>query len=291
MELFAHHVQEAVRMALAEDLSLGDVTTGALFSGPVPAQGIIRARQPVVVAGIAVAREVFRSLDPSIKVVQSSVDGCKATRHTPLLTLRGDGRMLLMGERVALNFLQRLSGIATLTAAFCDAVQAFPTQILDTRKTSPGLRMLEKWAVRLGGGRNHRSSLGDGLLIKDNHLALVPPARRRVLRACRQAREAAPHGMRICVEAQTLGQVQEAIEARADVILLDNMDPPTVRKAVALINGKALVEVSGGVTLDRARAMAEAGADFLSIGALTHSAPAVDINMDIQPRARSARMA
>lgn len=288
-EALAYHIQTAVRLALSEDLSLGDVTTGALFSDRVAAQGTIRAREPLVVAGIAVAREVFRSLDPSIEVVQSLADGRKVTHPTPLLTLRGDGRMLLIGERVALNFLQRLSGIATLTAAFRDAVRGFPTKIVDTRKTTPGLRMLEKWAVRLGGGRNHRNSLGDGLLIKDNHLALVPRGRQRVLTACRRARETAPHGMRICVEAQSLGQVKEALEGRADVILLDNMDPRAVRKAVTLIGGRALIEVSGGITLERARAMAEAGADYLSIGALTHSAPAVDVNMDIRPIARSTR--
>lgn len=290
-EAYAHQMQTAVRTALAEDLSLGDVTTRTLFPARVQAQGTIRARQSLVVAGLAVAREVFQVLDPSIKIIQSGRDGCKVARNAALLTLQGDGRSLLMGERVALNFLQRLSGIATLTSAFREAVRGFPTKIVDTRKTTPGLRMLEKWAVRLGGGQNHRASLGDGLLIKDNHLALFGRRRGAVVEACRRARETAPHGLRVCVEAQSLEQVKEALEGPADVILLDNMDAVGVREAVALIKGRALIEVSGGLTLDRARAMAEAGADYLSIGALTHSAPAADINMDLRPISRAKRMA
>ena len=195
-----------------------------------------------------------------------------------------------MAERVALNFLQRLSGIASLTARFCQATKGYPTRILDTRKTTPGLRTLEKWAVRVGGGMNHRHSLGDGMLIKDNHLALLRACGHSVTDACRLARERGPHGLRIMVEAQSLPQVREALKGSADVILLDNMTPAQVREAAAVIKGRALVEVSGGITLDIAGEMAASGADYLSIGALTHSAPAANLSMDIVASERS-RMA
>lgn len=201
--------------------------------------------------------------------------------------IEGDGRSLLTAERVALNFMQRLSGIATLTGRFCEAVRGYPTRILDTRKTTPGLRALEKWAVRLGGGHNHRFSLSDGLLIKDNHLALLHAERVGLAQACRQARAAGPHGLKVIVEVQQLGEVKEVLSGEADVILLDNMTPSQVRQAVGRIKGRALVEVSGGITLANARDMAMAGADFLSIGALTHSAPASDLSLDL--RAVSAK--
>jgi nicotinate-nucleotide pyrophosphorylase (carboxylating) len=195
-----------------------------------------------------------------------------------------------MAERVALNFIQRLSGIATLTARFCEAIKGYPTRILDTRKTTPGLRALEKWAVRLGGGFNHRHSLGDGILIKDNHIELLKSQDKSVTDACRLAREHGPHGLRIIVEAQSLAQVRDALKGHADVILLDNMSPSQVREAVAVIKGRALVEVSGGITLESAREMAAAGADYLSIGALTHSAPAANVSMDLvaAPKSRGA---
>jgi nicotinate-nucleotide pyrophosphorylase (carboxylating) len=187
----------------------------------------------------------------------------------------------LKAERVAVNFLQRLSGIATLTAQFCAAVRGYPAKILDTRKTTPGLRTLEKWAIRLGGGKNHRFSLGDGLLIKDNHLALLGSTGFNVAAACRLAHTAAPHGLRIEVEAKTIPEVKAALAGKADIILLDNMSPALVQKAVTLIKGRALVEVSGGITLQNVRDMAQAGADFISVGALTHSAPAANLSMDL----------
>jgi len=191
-----------------------------------------------------------------------------------------------MAERVSLNFLQHLSGIATLTARFCQAVRGYRVKILDTRKTTPGLRALEKWAVRLGGGRNHRHSLSDGILIKENHLAL---AGHDVASACRLAREGAAHGLKIEVEAQTLDEVRAALDGQADIILLDNMDVPSIRTAVDLIKGRALVEVSGGVTLATVREIAAAGPDFISIGALTHSAPAANLSMDILPLSSPGR--
>lgn len=284
-------IRQAVRSALWEDLALGDATTTALFSAPCPARGLIVARQTLVAAGIAAAREIFRSLDPSLKIVRAVKEGTNLATGDVLLAIEGDGRSLLMGERIALNFLQHLSGIATLTARFCRAVRGYPVRILDTRKTVPGLRALEKWAVRLGGGWNHRHSLGDGVLIKDNHLALLRARGLNVADACRLARERSPHGLRIIVEVESLEQISEALDGGADVVLLDNMAPTTVRRAVDTIKGRALVEVSGGITLENVREMAEAGANFISIGALTHSAPAADISMDLLPLGNRRRTA
>jgi nicotinate-nucleotide pyrophosphorylase (carboxylating) len=284
-------VRDIVRHALAEDLSFGDITTSALFPRPRPTRAAIIARQDMVAAGIAVAQEAFQTLDPALKIRCPVRDGQSVGRSTVLLVVEGDGRSILMGERVALNFLQRLSGIATLTRQFCLAVRGFPTRILDTRKTTPGLRVLEKWAVRLGGGHNHRFSLSDGLLIKDNHLALLHAAGIRIQDACRRARDSGPHGVRVIVEVQTLADVKQAINGKADVILLDNMPPSLVRKAVEMIKGRASIEVSGGITLANARDMAHAGAGFLSIGALTHSAPAADLSLDLSPTGRRMRSA
>lgn len=268
---------------MAEDLSLGDVTTAALFSEPVRARGTILAHHPMTVAGIAVARQVFAQVDPSLKIVRTVRDGASVQANAPVLIVQGDARSLLMAERVALNFLQRLSGIATLTTRFRAAVRGYRTKILDTRKTTPGLRALEKWAVRLGGGRNHRQSLGDGILIKDNHLAVLRAQHVGVTEACRLARERGPQGLKIEVEAQTLKDVREALNGGADIILLDNMTPALVRQATAIIKDRALVEVSGGITLKTVQEMAASGADFISIGALTHSAQAADLSMDIAP--------
>jgi nicotinate-nucleotide pyrophosphorylase (carboxylating) len=284
-------IRAAVRLALAEDLALGDATTTALFSKLIRANGTIVAHQSLVVAGIAVAREVFTAIDPAIRITRAVEDGSKTETNGIVLAVEGDARSLLMAERVALNFLQRLSGIATLTARFCQATQGYPTRILDTRKTTPGLRVLEKWAVRLGGGMNHRHSLGDGMLIKDNHVALLRARGQSVTDACRLARERGPHGLRIMVEAQSLTQVREALKGSADVILLDNMTPAEVRDAVGVIKGRALIEVSGGITLEIAGEMAAAGADYLSIGALTHSAPAANLSMDIVAGKRPVRAA
>jgi nicotinate-nucleotide pyrophosphorylase (carboxylating) len=235
----------------------------------------------MTVAGVAVAREVFLAVDPSLRIVKSINDGATVKPGTEVIVVRGDVRSLLMAERVAVNFLQQLSGIATLTAKFCAAIRHTETAILDTRKTTPGLRALEKWAVHLGGGRNHRFSLGDGVLIKDNHLAVLRSTGVDVAGACRLARAGAPHGLRIEVEAKSLQEVKEALAGHADIILLDNMSPALVQKAVALIKKRALVEVSGGITLQTVADMAQTGVDFISVGALTHSAPAADLSMDL----------
>lgn len=276
-------IRTAIRRALDEDLAWGDVTTAALFPAPIPARGTVTAHQKLVLAGMAVAREVFTAVDPKVRIIRALEDGTQAKKGQAVLMVAGDARSLLMAERVALNFLQHLSGIATLTDQFCRAVRGSRATILDTRKTMPGLRTLQKWAVRLGGGQNHRHSLGDGILIKDNHLLLLQGRHIGIAQACLLARQHAPHGLRISVEVQTIEQTREALRGEADVILLDNMTPPLVRKAVTLIHGRALTEVSGGITLQNVREMAEAGADFISIGALTHSAPAADLSMDILP--------
>jgi nicotinate-nucleotide pyrophosphorylase (carboxylating) len=274
-------IHKAVQQALTEDLAHGDVTTSALFPRAVPARATIVAHHRMTVAGLAVAREVFLTVDPSLRIVKSVTDGKTVPAETRVLVVEGDAQSLLMAERVAVNFLQRLSGIATLTAQFCTAVHGYQATILDTRKTTPGLRVLEKWAVHLGGGKNHRFSLGDGLLIKDNHLALLASKGIDVAAACRLARATAPHGMRIEVEAKTIHEVKAALAGKADIILLDNMSPALVRKAVDLIQKRALVEVSGGMTLQTVKDMAQAGADFISVGALTHSAPAANLSMDL----------
>ena len=277
------NIRDIVARALAEDLGAGDVTTQALFPESVPAVGtiVVEERDGLVIAGLAVAVEVFRQVDASLTCSPNVADGDFVPQGTTALTVTGDGRSILKSERVALNFLQRLSGIATLTAKFCEAVKGTRARILDTRKTTPGLRALEKLAVTLGGGHNHRHSLADGILIKDNHLAL---AGGDVARACRLVRERAPHGLKIEVEVRTLEDVRAARDGGADIILLDNMDVPSIRKAVEEIKGRALVEVSGGVSLATVREIAAAGPDYISVGALTHSAPAANLSMDIIPR-------
>ena len=279
-------IRTAVKAALAEDLGQGDATTSALFPKPMRARGTIVAHHAMTLAGIAVARQTFQAVDSSLKLVRAAKDGSKIEAESTVMVIDGDARSLLMAERVALNFLQRLSGIATLTARFCHAVRGYRVKILDTRKTTPGLRALEKWAVKLGGGHNHRHSLGDGVLIKDNHLAL---AGHDVAAACRLARERAPHGLKIEVEAKTLDEVRAALDGKADIILLDNMDVPSITRAVELIKGRAAIEVSGGVTLANVQEIAPAGPDMISIGALTHSAPAADLSMDIVPMVHRSR--
>ncbi len=276
----ARQIRAAVAIALAEDIDRGDVTTAALFPRPIRARGTIVAHQAITVAGIAVAKETFHTVDASLKIIRVVKDGATVQRNRPVLVIEGDARSLLKAERVALNFLQRLSGIATLAAKFCDAVRGRRVKILDTRKTTPGLRALEKWAVTLGGGSNHRFSLSDGILIKDNHLEL---AGHDVAAACRLARKRAPRGLKIEVEATTLGEVRAALDGKADIILLDNMTVPAIKRAIKLITHRAAIEVSGGVTLANVRKIATAGPDRISIGALTHSAPAADLSMDIVP--------
>lgn len=275
-------IRRAVRQGLEEDAGQGDVTTAALFPTAVPAQGRIIAQQELIVAGMAPAVQTFLAVDPSLALTVMKKDGSRARSGETLLRIEGDGRSILTAERVALNFLQHLSGIATLTGRFRNAVRGYPVAILDTRKTLPGWRAIQKWAVALGGGTNHRQSLSDGVLIKDNHLSLLP-RNEAVRRACMLAKSRGRSRMPIIVEVESLAGVTQALAGQADVILLDNMTPALVKKAVHMVKGRALVEVSGGVTLKNVRAMASAGPDRISIGALTHSAPAAALTLELEP--------
>ena len=287
----AADIRRAVRLGLEEDLARGDLTTSALFSKPIPARARIIAQQPLVVAGLAAAVQTFLAVDPSLRLSVLRRDGEQALEGDRILTVEGDGRSILQAERTALNFLQHLSGIATLTQNFCRAVRGYSVSIMDTRKTIPGWRALQKWAVALGGGTNHQRSLADGMLIKNNHLALLHHSQQAVRSACRQARAYAPEAMQVIVEVESLAQVRQALAGQADIILLDNMTPAKVRRAVTLIKNRAMVEVSGGVTLQNVRAMAAAGADRISIGALTHSAPAAHLHLVLAPRPIARRRA
>ena len=269
--------RELVRRALTEDLGSGDVTTDAIVSPQDEARAMFVAKAHCVLAGMEVALEVFRQLGPSTGFGPSMSDGARCRPGDVFATLAGRARDLLIGERTALNFLQRLSGIATRTRAFVDASSG-RIIILDTRKTTPTLRALEKYAVRVGGGTNHRVGLYDAILIKDNHIRIAGSVAAAVARA-----RAHRPGMPIEVEAERLEQVDEAVAAGAEMILLDNMSTGDIRDAVARVRGRAKLEISGGVTLERIPELAATGADFVSVGALTHSAPAIDISLEIEP--------
>lgn len=282
-------IRRAIRLALQEDLPVDDITTAALFPSPTPALARIIAQQPLVVAGLAAAVRTFQTVDAALVFSIHRRDGERAKSGDCLIQIEGDGRSILKAERVALNFLQHLSGVATLTRRFCNAVRGYPVVILDTRKTIPGLRALQKWAVLLGGGSNHRRSLSEAVLIKDNHLALLSHTTMPVRTACRKARSHNPRTMDIIVEVESLADVRQALAGQAGIILLDNMSVAAVRQAVRLIKGRALVEVSGGITLKKVRAMAAAGPDRISIGALTHSAPGAAMSLILEPQSGSRR--
>ena len=279
MTLSPIQIQDLLKDALKEDLGWGDVTTQALFPEYIPAKGTIFAREESVLAGSLIVKELFKILDPAIQMTLHHEDGETIKKGTTFITLSGDGRILLKGERVSLNFLQRLSGIATLTAKYVKQVKGAKAKILDTRKTTPGLRLFERYAVSMGGGMNHRFHLGDAILIKDNHIALKGGLK-DALKAMKSG--AHPYST-VEVEVKNKEELLIALEEGADIILLDNMKPSEMKKAVSLIGNRALVEASGGVTLKNVKEIAETGVDFISIGALTHSAPAVDLSMDIFP--------
>lgn len=269
-----------VDLALAEDIGTGDITTRVTVPEGTTASGILLAKAAGVVSGIEVARFVFQRYDPRIGFDASVRDGATVTPGVALATVSGPARSLLTAERTALNLLQRLSGVATATARYVQEVVGTEARIVDTRKTTPGLRQMEKAAVLHGGGANHRFGLADGVLIKDNHLAaILGPG--RVGKAVRQARAGAPHTLRIEVEVTTLDELDEALAAGADIVLLDNMSNEEMAEAVRRTAGRALLEASGGVTLERVRAIAETGVDLISVGALTHSAPALDISLEL----------
>ena len=276
-------LESLVNAALKEDAPHGDVTTRALLDPALHAQANVVAKQNLTLAGVAVLHAVYRVLDPAVVVNPKFEDGATLEAGQTFATLQGPADSILGGERVALNFLQRLSGIATLTSRFRAEIRHYPTRLVDTRKTTPGLRRLEKWAVALGGGTNHRMSLSDGVLIKDNHLVLLEAQGTTLKEACQKARARLSHHFRICVEVETLEHMTQALDGGADVLLLDNMPPCLVKKAVDLVKGRAHTEVSGGITLENVREYAATGVDSISIGALTHSAPAVDISLDVVP--------
>jgi nicotinate-nucleotide pyrophosphorylase (carboxylating) len=272
---FACLVDRLIELALEEDLGPGDVTTQALIPPNRKGAAVIRAKGNLVVAGLPVAYRVFRKLDLKVQFFQVAVEGQEVTPGTVLGQVRGPLAAILTAERIALNFLMRLSGIATYTRKMVNAVSGFPTAIVDTRKTTPGWRALEKYAVRVGGGTNHRFGLFDGVLIKNNHLTAVGS----LSEAMRLARENTHHLLKIEVEVTSLAELEEALAAKADIIMLDNMDEATMTQAVNLTAGRALLEASGSMTLERLPAVAATGVNLISMGALTHSAPAVDIHM------------
>ena len=266
-----------VRAALDEDDAFNDVTTIATVLSDRRARATLVARRDGVIAGVPLAVEAFRQLDAKVTVRIDTEDGERIRKGAPVLFVTGHARGMLSAERVALNFMQRLSGIATLTAKYVDAIAGTAAQILDTRKTLPGWRRLEKYAVRCGGGHNHRLNLAAAVLIKDNHLAAVDGD---VALAVRRCRELARPGTKVEVECDNLGQVRTAVDAGADIILLDNMTPDQLRECVQAVNGRAITEASGGVRLENVRAIAESGVNWISVGALTHSAPALDLALD-----------
>ncbi|OEU50133.1 MAG: nicotinate-nucleotide diphosphorylase (carboxylating) [Desulfobulbaceae bacterium S5133MH15] len=277
MSMDKNLLHKMIRSFLEEDVGRGDLTSESIFSDNDTGNAELVAREPFVAAGVkTVAAEVFKVQNQAVMAVDPVADGTKVSTGTVLLTVSGPVIDLLKAERVALNLLQRLSGIATFTARFVDKVKEYPVRITDTRKTTPGLRVLEKYAVRAGGGTNHRFNLTDGVLVKDNHIAACGSIKEAVARV----KMSIPHTIRIEVETDTLEQVKECLDCGVDIIMLDNMTPEMMAMAVQLINGQALVEASGGVNLDSVEAIAGSGVDIISIGALTHSAPSCDIGMD-----------
>jgi len=299
-----HRIEEVIERALAEDLGQGDVTTEALIPVHQPGVGLIVIKEEGILAGIGLAKQVFRRVDPQLKVELLLEDGARVKPGSKAARVTGSLASILKGERVALNFLQRLSGIASETSRYVESVRGLPVRIMDTRKTTPGLRSLEKYAVRVGGGRNHRMNLGEGILIKDNHLAALRKQGLSIKEIVARARQNAPPSLpeslpsslrgakrrsnlqarqiQVEVEVGTVQEALEAVEAGADIVMLDNMDIENMREAVKSIQGRALVEASGGITLDNVRAVAETGVDFISIGALTHSVRALDISLEFE---------
>ena len=275
-------IKRIIDTALSEDIGHGDITSSLLTPEDISAKGIITAEDDIVLAGIAVAEEVFKRLDGAAVFEGLASDGDSVKAGTVIARVSGNGRALLTGERVALNFLQRLSGIAALSKKYADAVRGLPVRISDTRKTTPGLRTLEKYAVRAGGCFNHRYGLFDGILIKENHIALTSG----VEEAVSAAKMKSPHTIKVEVEVKNLAEVKAAVKGKADIIMLDNMDAAMMKESVEIIRGQSdreiLIEASGGMSLDRVRDVALTGVDIISVGALTHAAAWVNISMDIE---------
>ena len=270
-------IDKIIKQALLEDIGTGDITTESIIPSNLKAKGIIKTSEEGVVAGLDIVHLVFQKLDSEIIFQEKIKDGTKISRNKVLAEIAGSAQTILQGERVALNFLQRMSGIATITSKFCQEVKDFPVRIVDTRKTTPGLRILEKYAVRMGGGYNHRFGLYDAVLIKDNHIAVAGG----IKSAVNSIRKQISHTVKIEVEVENLSQLQEALEMKVDIIMLDNMDLNTMKKAVKMVKGKVLIEASGGITLEKVREIAQTGVDLISIGSLTHSVKSLDISMEI----------
>ena len=273
-----HAIDPIILRALEEDIGPGDITVDALIQDNKKVKAILISREQMVIAGLWVFKRVFCLLSEEVKFSTSLHDGDEIGSGTIIGELKGPASIILKGERVALNFLQRMCGIATLTKKYVDAVAGYKVKILDTRKTTPGLRCLEKYAVLMGGGHNHRIGLYDGVIIKDNHIKAVGS----VSESIKRAKERTSHLMKIEVEVENLNQVKEAIEAGADVIMLDNMPPELMRKAVEMGRGRAMFEASGGINLENIQEVAKTGIDMISVGALTHSARAVDISLEFE---------
>lgn len=283
MTTFQPDVRAIIDLALAEDIGTGDITSLATVPADRTAEAIMLAKAEGVLSGIEIAREVFRIVDPTLAFEALAADGARLTHRMPIARISGNARSILTAERTALNFVQRLSGVATVTAHYVALVEGTSTTIVDTRKTTPGMRLLQKRAVMHGGGSNHRFGLADGVLIKDNHLAAIGGPR-RITDAITAARAHAPHTLKIEVEVTSLDELREALDAGADIVMLDNMDTATMAEAVAIRDAHArspLLEASGGITAERIPEIAQTGIDLISVGALTHSAPALDISLDI----------
>jgi nicotinate-nucleotide pyrophosphorylase (carboxylating) len=274
-------VKQFIAQAIAEDLGQGDMTTEALIPKTQQGRASIVAKAMGITAGVEVAKQVFLKVDPELRLAILIEDGAEVKPGDIIAKIEGRVASILKAERTVLNFLQHLSGIASETARYVQAVKGLPVQITDTRKTTPGLRTLEKYAVRVGGGKNHRMHLGDGILIKDNHLAALSRQGLSIKEIVTRARQKASPKLKIEVEVKTPQEAVEAVEAEADIIMLDNMGLEDMRQTVQLIKGRALIEASGGITIDRVRAVAQTGVDLISIGALTHSAKALDISLEL----------
>jgi len=277
-----HGTIDLIRRALAEDEAAADATSG-LLPADMRGTAIMLAKQNGVIAGVEVGLAVFREVDLDVAWFASLDDGTRVEAGQHIVTIKGRLASILRAERTALNFVQRMSGIATATRAYVDEIAGTNAALIDTRKTLPGLRLLDKYSVRMGGGRNHRMSLADGVLIKDNHIAAAATIRETIADLVARARATAPHTVRIEVECDTLEQVRQSVEAGADIVMLDNMSIEIMREAVSMCAGRVLTEASGGVTLAAVRTIAETGVDFVSTGAITHSVQALDISLDVTP--------
>lgn len=279
--LITREISDLIDAALAEDLGMGDPTTDTLIAPTLTASAELVSRERGLLAGIDIASTVFTRVDPSLIVVTLVADGARIAPGDKMLSVSGSVASILKAERTAVNFLQRLSGIATQTRRYVDAVKSYPAQIVDTRKTTPGLRKLEKYAITMGGGRNHRQNLADGILIKDNHIEALALQGLGIGDVVRKALAGASHTIKVEIEVETLEQLEEVLDAGADLVLLDNMSAERMSEAVRIASGRAILEASGGINLDTVAQVAATGVDIISVGALTHSATALDFGLDM----------